>query len=32
MKDLVISAIANYMPEKIKIYVESLNDWQKYGR
>jgi hypothetical protein len=26
MKDLVISAIANYMPEKIKIYVESLND------
>lgn len=24
-KDLVISAIANYMPEKIKIYVESLN-------
>lgn len=26
MKDLVISAIANYLPEKIKIYVESLND------
>jgi hypothetical protein len=25
MKDLVISAIANYLPEKIKIYVESLN-------
>lgn len=25
MKDLVISAIANYSPEKIKIYVESLN-------
>jgi hypothetical protein len=26
MKDLVISAIANYLPEKIKIYIESLND------
>jgi len=26
MKDLVISAIANYLPEKIKVYVESLND------
>ena len=26
MKDLVISAIANYLPEKIKIYVESLNE------
>jgi hypothetical protein len=26
MKDLLISAIANYLPEKIKIYVESLND------
>lgn len=26
MKDLVISAIANYLPEKIKIYVQSLND------
>jgi len=26
MKDLIISAIANYLPEKIKIYVESLND------
>jgi len=26
MKDLVISAIANYLPEKIRIYVESLND------
>jgi hypothetical protein len=26
MKDLVISAIANYLPEKIKIYVESLNN------
>ena len=26
MKDLVISAIANYLPEKIKIYVKSLND------
>jgi len=25
MKDLVISAIANYLPEKIKIYIESLN-------
>lgn len=25
MKDLIISAIANYRPEKIKIYVESLN-------
>ena len=25
MKDLVISAIANYLPEKIKIYVESLD-------
>ena len=26
MKDLIISAIANYLPEKIKIYVESLNE------
>jgi len=26
MKDLVISAIANYLPEKIKIYIESLNN------
>ena len=26
MKDLVISAIANCLPEKIKLYVESLND------
>ena len=26
MKDLIISAIANYLPEKIKIYVESLNN------
>lgn len=26
MKDLVISAISNYLPEKIKIYVESLNN------
>ena len=25
MKDLVISAIANYLPEKIQIYIESLN-------
>jgi len=25
-KDLIISAIANYFPEKIKIYVESLNN------
>jgi len=25
MNDIVISAIANYLPEKIKIYVESLN-------
>jgi hypothetical protein len=25
MKDLIISAVANYMPDKIKIYVESLN-------
>ena len=26
MKDLVISAVANYLPEKIKVYVESLNE------
>lgn len=26
MKDLVISAISNYLPEKIKIYVESLHN------
>jgi len=25
MKDLVISAVANYTPDKIKVYVESLN-------
>lgn len=25
MKDLVISAVANYTPDKIKLYVESLN-------
>ena len=31
MKDLVISAIANYLPEKIKIYVESLNDCRYDG-
>lgn len=31
MKDLVISAIANYLPEKIKIYVESLNNSGFYG-
>jgi hypothetical protein len=26
MRDLVISAISNYLPEKIKVYVESLNN------
>jgi hypothetical protein len=31
MKDLVISAIANYLPEKIKVYVESLNISQFNG-
>jgi len=25
MKDLIISAIANYTPDKIKVYIESLN-------
>lgn len=31
MKDLVISAIANYLPEKIKIYIESLEESQFKG-
>lgn len=31
MKDLIISAIANYLPEKIKVYVESLEKSQFNG-